>query len=185
MEPALPVDVLTITVPIVGRYPSVNHIGRDGLSKGRKSPAYRRLYDTVLKAAREAIAACRWESVPRDEDAFVVATRYCPDRRRLDRWNIGKCEADALTEAGVWEDDCVAEPYLRRFHDPAGPDRVAFVVMRGRRIDRSVERSRRARQARTEEPQTHRPYRGGPIPDGYAVLGRELVPLREARKLLC
>lgn len=144
----VPTDVLVVVARIDGPYPSVGHTGRDGVSRGRKSRAYHQLYRRVLDAAREAIARTGWERLPTSELGLVVATRYCPDRRRLDAWNLGKCEADALTESGVWEDDCVAEPLLRRRYDPAGPDRVVFTIFRGDREAPAEGRVRRRSSAR-------------------------------------
>lgn len=122
-------DVLVLSVPIDGSYASVNHTGRDGMRFGRKSPAYKKLFADVLAAACFAMERTGWRTT--DDDCEVTLTRYVRDRIKRDAANMGKCEFDALTKAGVWKDDSQAKRViLKLLTDPSGADRVVIVVQR-------------------------------------------------------
>jgi len=192
-------DVLSLCIPIPGRYPSVNSLGRDGLRFGRKSEEYRALFKAVKEAAEAEMARTGW--ITATCECLSVIVRYIGDRRRTDAANLAKCEWDALTAAGVWSDDRLANPChfaIRR--DPNGEHRVSIVVVKLHQSinaeevmpnatvsklhkrDKPLRRSRPdvtpprvgARRKVTEaDLQTWRP--GDPIPPGYALFGGKLV----------
>lgn len=122
-------DVLTITVPIQGAYASVNQTGGDSFRGGRKSPAYKALFRAVQQSAEAEMRRTGWTKA--ECDCFALIVRYVPDRRRADAMNLAKCEWDALTEAGVWNDDELANPCLPMIRpDFGGPHRVSIVVVK-------------------------------------------------------
>lgn len=142
-------DVLIITVPVPGRYPSVNHTHDDGFRGGRKSPEYRALKLAVRKAAHAAMKRHGW-TAPAPWYVAIDIVRIVPDRRRRDRMNIGKAELDALEPArpgddrdetydpnnptdpfpGVYQNDdlALAVPHIEL--DLGGTDRVVIVARR-------------------------------------------------------
>lgn len=89
--------MITLTLPYP---PSVNHLyavvnGRKVLSaKGRK------YHETVSQSVRNQ----RTESFGADRVTYTVNV-YPPDNRRRDLSNLVKAVEDALTKAGVWNDD--------------------------------------------------------------------------------
>ncbi len=150
-------DVLVITVPIVGRYASVNALGRDGLAYGRKSAAYRILFEATQTAAEAAIAASGWATATYFVDTQLVL--YRSRYRRQDAGNAGKCEFDALTAAKVWTDDSLALPVSLDLElDPSGPDRAVIVLRRrfppfvGATATHPIVREARARRAAAPKP---------------------------------
>jgi Holliday junction resolvase RusA-like endonuclease len=187
-------DVLTFTVVIGTRYPSVNHQGSDGFRGGRKSDAYKKLYTDVVTAARAEIERTEW--VMATTECALTVIRYLPDRRRADASNLAKTECDALTNAGVWNDDRLASPCtLLVRYDPHGSHRLAIVVVKLHQsghepmlakggIDspqpRVTRRSSRAERVSTSAapypPKAVTDWRAGdPIPPGYADLNGKLV----------
>lgn len=122
-------DVLSITVPIGSRYASVNNVGGNSHRGGKKSPEYRRLFNAVQSAAEAEIERTGWTKATSECAAYVV--RYVSDRRRRDATNAFKCEADALTEAGVWDDDNLVNPFLSTIrYDTEGENRVTIVIVK-------------------------------------------------------
>ncbi len=121
--------VLAFTVPAPRKYPSVNHLGRDGFRGGKKSPEYHELFDAVKRAAEAEMLRVGWECADYLVDASL--TVYFDSGRQADAGNTGKCELDAMTAAGVWRDDRLARPLrLDTEHDPSGPSRIVIVARR-------------------------------------------------------
>ena len=96
--------------------------------------------------------------------------------------NLGQAEANALTRAGAWSDDCVAAPVLLDTqYDPVGPSRVRV------EITRTYERNDVVRAARPRQAKRHR---GGPAtkPAGgtgrVAYLDGKPVALEDALKII-
>jgi len=178
-------DVLSITVPIGSRYASVNGVGANGHRAGKKSDAYKQLFADVQRAAEAEIARTGWEKAT--SECFALIARYLPDRRRADSLNLGKCEWDSLTAAGVWVDDSLANPCLPMIRYNA-PHRLAIVVVKlyesvlkpveanraatarapGRTISRRIEVSTNAAASTAWRP-------GMPLPPGMALLNGKLV----------
>lgn len=126
-------DVLVVTVPIAARYPSVNHTGQDGMRTGRKSPEYRELFAAIKESAEIEMAHFGWSKATDLVHTTIVL--YRSTKRRQDAGNVAKCELDALTVAGVWEDDSLAKPVVLDIeYDPSGPDRVV-IILRKRRTE--------------------------------------------------
>lgn len=178
-------DVLAITVEIDGRYPSVNHTGGDGFRGGRKSREYRQLFARVKYAALDEMARTGWTKA--ECDCFVSIVRYIPDMRRCDAMNLGKTELDALTAAGVWLDDNLANPpmaWIRR--DIDGKHRVSIVVVKLYESHRLIVQLpsptlRTPKEKFEAASAAMRGWRAGdPIPEGYADLNGTLVTREEA-----
>jgi hypothetical protein len=122
-------DILAFTVPIEGGYASVNNIGANMHRAGKKSPEYVRLYRAVYDAAKAEMARIGWETA--SCECFATVVRYMDSNRSADASNNSKCEFDAMEEAGVWANDCLANPpllWIRR--DFQGPHRVAIAVVK-------------------------------------------------------
>jgi hypothetical protein len=190
-------DTLTLTVFVDGAYASMNAIDR---MDRRKSPAYLDLFRSVREAARLEVERIGWTPAEHFVQAQVV--RYVTNLRgfNADAGNIGKCELDALAPstpaqeqrdrcapfAGVWTNDRLARPWSADIEfDPAGPDRV--VILLRRRFPSPTETKERARPRASRvvaaaEAIVAKPMYvpGQPIPDGYALLGAELVLRDEA-----
>lgn len=197
--------MLVLTVPLRdgARYPSVNHSVRGSASYGAKTDDYNALAADVEEAAGSAVAA-GWETIAYPCRAWI--TRYVPDARVFDALNLGQCEANALTRAGVWTDDQLACPIMLDVQPKCeGPDRVVIVVQRlappmglAPRAPRPKIAKRRRGPAAAQTSAAPTPgapgartaakttgWRAGdPIPDGFALLGRELVPIAEAMALI-
>jgi Holliday junction resolvase RusA-like endonuclease len=120
-------DVLSISVPIGARYASVNHTNAGSHRGGKKSPEYKALFADVKRAAMDAMVLTGW-TIARCE-CFVTIVRYVPDHRQHDAMNLGKCEFDALTAAGIWQDDKWANPCMPWIRYSA-PHRVTIVVVK-------------------------------------------------------
>ncbi len=123
-------DILSFVVrPIPDRYPTNNALGRDGFRGGRKSEAYKALATAIDDAAKAEIARVGWTTA-----TYYCATEltiYRSTRTRIDAANLGKCELDAMTRAGVWLDDELAKPYgAETEYDPSAPSRLLVVVRR-------------------------------------------------------
>jgi Holliday junction resolvase RusA-like endonuclease len=122
-------DVLTLTIPLGARYPSRNHEGKDNQRFGRKSDEYRDLTQAVIEAARAEMMRTGW--VQAECECLTIITRYMPNHLRADSLNIGSAECNALTAAGVWSDDRLAQPCTMHIrYDDEGPHRVTIVVMK-------------------------------------------------------
>lgn len=188
-------DVLAITVPIEGRYASNNALGKDSHRGGRKSEAYKALFKSVKEAAEDEAMRIGWVPLPCEHDITIL--RYLPARWRTDAMNLGKCEGDALTAAGIWPDDRYANParFLVRY-DASGQHRIAIVVVKlyepantfaldakpksslitVNEVEIKAESSVIRRPLRAPMVMDISKYRSGdPIPDGYADLNGELV----------
>jgi hypothetical protein len=128
--PSMQPDVLCITVPLESNaYPSTNGLGANSYRGGRKSPAYRTLFRDVKKAAETERARIGWPTAT--YPCTVSLTLYRNDLCAADSGNLSKCEHDALTAAGVWEDDRLAVPCTFAIeYDPEGVPRVNIVVRR-------------------------------------------------------
>lgn len=122
-------DALAFTIDLPdGKYASVNRTTR-GWTDPRKSEIYRYVYGAVLEAAQREIARTGWTKA--ECECFATIMRVMPAHWRADAMNLGKPEWDALTEAGVWTDDRLANPCLPWIrYDDEGPHRVTIVVMK-------------------------------------------------------
>jgi Holliday junction resolvase RusA-like endonuclease len=182
-------DILSLSLALGSSYPSVNHTGKDGFRGGRKSDAYKKLFTDVETAARSEIERTGW-AIASTECALTVV-RYIPDRRRTDASNLAKVECDALTKAGVWIDDRLANPCsLAVRYDPAGPHRIVIIVVKlyypscdasatcSEGPVKTLESSRRSqRMGKSAVPSdsVDRWRPGDPIPRGMADLNGRLV----------
>jgi Holliday junction resolvase RusA-like endonuclease len=192
-------DVLAITVPIGTRYASVNNVGAGSHRAGKKSKAYKDLYEAVYVEARLEINRVGWEKATSECMAIIV--RYIGDRRRRDATNAFKCEADALTAAGVWEDDSLVNPFLSQIRYQVGASRLAIVVVKlyssvtegvmpnGRRGSTEKHQGQRSTSPVHVTPPREGAGRGvhhwcfpcskwkpgDPIPEGHALLNGKLV----------
>ena len=144
------IDMLVITAPIDGEYPSVNHTGRDSRRFGRKTEAYKNLFNDIKTVAGIEMERCGWKTTA--DQCEVTVTRYVRDRRKRDASNLAKCEFDALTAAEVWQDDSQATRVtLEIVQDFEGRDRVTITVRRrfipliAREVQVAAERERRPR----------------------------------------
>lgn len=179
-------DVLVLTVPLrfgMG-YPTANDSG-SAFRGGKKSPAYKALAYDVEEAAKAAMGD-GW--VPIAYPCRAIITYYRPDRIVVDALNLGSCEANALTRAGVWTDDELArEPILSYQPGDPGEPRVVIVVQRLAPPIGAVARVARPRGPKLPEPphvvQTRPGAVSGPVPtlngkpitmqDALALIGRE------------
>lgn len=136
-------DLLTISVAIPTTYPTVNHLGRDGMRFGRKSPAYLEVFRAVREAAREEMERVGWTTATSFCEAWIW--RYIPDGRVFDVANAGKVELDALAPSteqqekrdrcdpfpGVFANDRLVRPWHADVEiDAAGRDRIVIMVRR-------------------------------------------------------
>jgi hypothetical protein len=127
-------DFLAISVPTFwgngSRYPSVNHMGRDGLRGGRKTKEYHDLFAAVRGAALGEAFACGWKTA--DYPVEVHLKRYVITRRAVDSANLGKCELDALQSAGIVKNDSLIRLFPDVQYDPTprAIDRLAIIVLR-------------------------------------------------------
>jgi len=185
-------DVLSITVPIGAKYASVNSVGANGHRAGKKSPEYKALFADVKAAAETEIKWLGWDKAECECLAMIV--RYVADRRRHDAMNLGKCEWDALTEAGVWLDDSLANPCLPMIRYCA-PHRVTIVVVKLYESVLKPVESTRAATARAPGHDTSRQpvsaqagkihwcfpcsswKPGDPLPENHALLNGKLITL--------
>ncbi len=190
-------DVLALSIELPdGKYASVNNRNR-GLRDPRKSEIYKAVFDLVKRAAEDAIFRTGWITAECECSATII--RVLNRRARVDASNLSKVEWDALTAAGVWSDDRLANPsqMLVRYDD-AGPHRVNIIVTKlyepahVRIVDRpkrdtrtkSVESAdNRIRIAESKNSKAQR-YTGGPIPEGMAIVDGFIVPASEALALI-
>jgi hypothetical protein len=140
--PALRPEVFTLTIALLGPYPSGNHTGNDSYRGGRKSPEYKQLFRRIREAAREEMERIGWTTI--EAPACVEIVRTLRYNRRTDPQNIGKLECDALERdlepnprqryripfAGVYSDDRYVIPDFRLGLDPDGPERLIITVRR-------------------------------------------------------
>jgi hypothetical protein len=122
-------DALIVTAPVPGRYPTVNSLGSDGFRGGKKSIEYHDLFTAVKDNAESEMLRTGWTMAT--YYCAVSATLYRNTKRKIDAGNLLKCEADALTAAGVWADDYLARPNtLDVEYDPNGESRVVIIIRR-------------------------------------------------------
>lgn len=89
--------MMTLTIPYP---PSGNHAVKHGRNRHYSTQEVRRYRSTIHMLAMQQRACNRLQG-----PLQVVAEIRPPDRRRRDMDNVWKTVADALTHAGVWEDD--------------------------------------------------------------------------------
>lgn len=98
---------LTYTLPWP---PSVNHYWRRVLVSGKPrtllSKEGREFKQTAVGAV---LQQRRGPSAPLSGRLAIAVTLFPPDRRRYDLDNRLKAVLDSLTEARVWEDDCLVK----------------------------------------------------------------------------
>ena len=122
-------DVLVVSAPVPGRYASVNHLGSGAHRGGKKTPEYHDLFNAVVAAAEAEMQRVAWRIA--DYPCAVAITLYHRNGIFPDALNIGKCEFDALTAAGVWIDDKYGRPATADTElDPDGDPRVVIVIRR-------------------------------------------------------
>ncbi len=198
-------DVLVISVPIEGAYPSAKNQTLGPARYGKKSPAYHDVFEKVVTAGKAALAD-GWE--PLKYKCRVTVDRYVPDARLRDAINLGQVEFDALTRAGVWTDDSLANPVLLSVLTGAdGIDRVVVTIHRlppgpgivkpREALPVQAKRRRGPKAATSTEPPkpnmiippvgvgtVRARYNGTDIPEGMALLGDKLIPRAEALAIL-
>ena len=122
-------DVLIVSAPVPGAYPTVNTMWAGSSRGGKKSLVYTDLFDAVQRAAEAEIDRTGWTTAA--YYCAVSLTLYRNTRREIDCANTSKAELDAMTAAGVWVDDKFARPFLADTeYDPSGESRVVIVVRR-------------------------------------------------------
>lgn len=119
--------MISITLP----FPmSANHMyGRRG-SRSFLKPEGRKYKEEVANI----VADMGIETLTTPVAVFVVV--YMPDKRRRDIMNLEKITSDALTDAGVWLDDCQVHDYHITRHPHTVPGGQLKIVVRG--IDASI-----------------------------------------------
>jgi hypothetical protein len=201
-------DVVTFTVVIAGRYPSVNHTHADGFRGGKKSPEYLDLKLAVRAAAQAEMKCVGWTQ-PASWYVAIDLTRVVPDRRRRDPMNMGKAELDALRPAeprdpdfdpadpfpGLYVDDDLALVVPRIELEVGGIDRLIITARRcypplheppaaiaKRASRRTAVPKIGAKTARSPAPHEGRKRSAfpGDIPPGHALCNGELIPIEEA-----
>jgi len=178
-------DVLAISVPLGSRYASVNNVGGNSHRAGKKSAAYKQLFTDVKTAAEAEMARTGWQKAT--AECFTLVVRYIVNRRRADAANQGKCELDALTAAGVWDDDCQAVPFMASVcYAPEGGPRLAIVVVKQRQDMPARKQTplRRVEAGANAAPYPNSWRPGDPIPEGFAALGSRLVARNEALEMI-
>lgn len=177
-------DVLAITVPLGSRYASVNGVGRDNRRGGRKSDAYKRLYADVKAAAEAEIARTGWTTAT--ANCFAMIVRYVPGNRRCDAMNQGKCEWDALTAAGVWDDDRWANPSLPWIVPNAGEHRIAIVVVKlaAQAVPARAEEMLARKQTPRRRAEAGASAALHPIVERMAKLNGKPIPLADALEMI-
>lgn len=199
-------DVLAFTIELDdGKYASENNKFADGLARGRKSAIYKDVFRKVKKAAEDQMKRVRWTKA--SCECMFVLIRYMPKRWRADAVNLGTPEANALTKAGVWDDDRLGNPAtLLNRHDPDGKHRVVIFIAKLHRPANVHDDEKAPRPKKESVPKAietidvtgvhlgdgitrgkvtlaravaqWRP--GDPIPNGFADFNGRLVPREEA-----
>lgn len=106
--------------------PSINHYWRHVGSKTLISRAGRQYREDIQHAVRQQLGACEPIAAPVELILLITA----PDRRRRDLDNLLKPSLDALTHAGVWQDDSqIIRIDARWSGEPAKPGRMLAVVV--------------------------------------------------------
>ena len=171
-------DVLVMTIPIIGRYPSVNNVGADGFRGGRKSKAYVDLYDAVYQLGERAVEQ-GWRKI--EDPARISITRYAVTRAPRDSVNIGTAECNALTECGVWTDDAFGQTFSSSIVvDPLGPDRILIIVQRLTPIAPNPRTAAAPKRARVEAAKLP----AAPHSGRTALIDGKPVPYEDALALL-
>jgi len=106
-------------IPVAVRSKRFNgHVGKIVLSKDAAS--YRALVKMLLGIRSDKR---RW-SCPLD-----ISIDLFPPRRGCDTTNYWKSLCDALTHAGVWDDDVLVVEARARRHDPVGKKKSSVTVL--------------------------------------------------------
>lgn len=119
---------MILNISITGWPPSLNQYWRTFRGRNILSKAAREYRQNVLEQIKAARAA---HKVPRNKITVPVVVDielWPPDRRRRDLDNYQKGLFDALTKAGVWEDDSQVWDY--RVHWGQGVVKYGQVVLK-------------------------------------------------------
>ena len=187
-------DIFTVTVELLGEaYPSKNHEYKTQSVRGPKSKAYEHLKKAVQSAAEDFIERTGWATV--EEECLVVIVLYVPHVAQRDACNIGTAECNALTSAGIWSDDTLANPCLKYVRiDAGGVPRVSVTVVRlfaplHASLPPPKRPKKNSKPASGSQPSTRvvevdgPEYDGQTIPPGFALVGTTLVRREEALRL--
>jgi len=105
--------------------PSVNHYyGRHGNRTfiAKRGVEYREIVNSIFKRKYP-------DMEPIDSLVKLRCLFFSPDKRKRDLGNLDKCLLDALTKAGVWEDDYLVDD--QRFRRARHEDGSLYVVKDG------------------------------------------------------
>jgi hypothetical protein len=175
-------DVLVIEAVTPAQYPSVNQSVSGSHRAGKKSPGYHDLFNQVVTQGKAAVDA-GWQMIVHPCRLTVI--RYCPDGRVFDALNLAQTEANALTRAGVWADDTLAQSVHLRFHPHSeGPDRVVIIVERLPAPAGIKPRAPRPRKSKAADVATASTKPVTASHDRYALLNGEPIPMEEALRLV-
>jgi Holliday junction resolvase RusA-like endonuclease len=124
-------NVLCFTVPAPSPYPTVNTMWATRARSGKKTAEYHELFDAVFEAATAEIGRAGWNCAEYLVDVTIAL--YHRTGTFPDNGNIGKVEEDALTAAGIWVDDKLADPVRRlREYDPSQESSSVTIILRRR-----------------------------------------------------
>ena len=114
--------------------PSVNTIWRSIVVNGSVRVLLSKEGRGYREAVKRAIHAAHYARASIAGPLEVRVNVFPPDRRRRDVDNICKAVFDALTHAGVWNDDSqIMDLHVRKF-SPGAASGVAVLVLEPRRL---------------------------------------------------
>lgn len=104
--------------------PSLNHMyGRRGSRTFLKADGWKYKSDVANIVADMGIRCIT-------KPVAVCVVAYMPDKRKRDIMNLEKITSDALTDAGVWLDDCLIHDYHITRHPDIVKGGMLKVVVR-------------------------------------------------------
>jgi hypothetical protein len=180
-------DVLVIEVPCPSQYPSVNNSVVGSHRSGKKTPGYHDLFNAVHAEGKEALEA-GWKMI--EHPCRFTLMRFTPDKRVFDAINLAQTECNALTAAGVWADDTLAQDvHLFFCPESDGHDRVVMVITRLPAPVGAIPRKPRPRKTKAVKV----PKEGGVVSvlipankarGDYALLNGVPIPMADALALI-